>query len=262
MNPLYYVTFTSATLVASFILFKGFNTTDIVNTLSLISGFLITFTGVYLLNLSRQDPNGNKMLAGNHTDVAGTDMVSTLQTRRSMQSRRSMGSRHSFSSRSHTDRDGLMRRADGNGFSLNSEKIRGLGVILRFIQGTTNITPYRPPIIPTVYADKMMCGRLPIDPNLARAVDSLDEILMTAQEGNACRESTSDMLRNLQLKPNDEKEYLIDVDQRTKGAIWIHPPYNECIELLAPFMPYKGCRLTRFDFCGGLRGCRDRCFYS
>lgn len=55
VNPLYYVTFTTATLCASFILFSGFNTTDTINTLSLICGFLITFTGVYLLNLSRTD---------------------------------------------------------------------------------------------------------------------------------------------------------------------------------------------------------------
>lgn len=107
VNPLYYVTFTTATLCASFILFSGFNTTDPTNTLSLLCGFLITFTGVYLLNLSRQDPNGVKMLAGQHSDVGGTDMVSSIQTRLSMQARRS-----SVGSRGHTDRDGLMRAYD------------------------------------------------------------------------------------------------------------------------------------------------------
>ena len=55
VNPLYYVTFTTAVLSASFILFQGFNTTDRVNTVSLLSGFLIIFTGVYLLNLSQND---------------------------------------------------------------------------------------------------------------------------------------------------------------------------------------------------------------
>ncbi|KAI8634951.1 DUF803-domain-containing protein [Xylariaceae sp. FL1651] len=98
VNPLYYVTFTTATLCASFILFTGFNTTDVVNTLSLLSGFLITFTGVYLLNLSRRDPNGTKILAGQGTDISGTDMISSIQTRLSMQSRR--------------NRDGLMRAYD------------------------------------------------------------------------------------------------------------------------------------------------------
>ncbi|KUI62294.1 putative magnesium transporter NIPA4 [Cytospora mali] len=108
VNPLYYVTFTSATLCASFILFSGFNTTDPINTLSLICGFLVTFTGVYLLNLSRGDPNGFKMVSGRGGDDAvGTDIISQIQTRRSMEARRSLGS-HRVSA----DREGLMRAYD------------------------------------------------------------------------------------------------------------------------------------------------------
>ncbi|KAK4140543.1 magnesium transporter NIPA-domain-containing protein, partial [Dichotomopilus funicola] len=108
VNPLYYVTFTTATLCASFILFKGFNTTEAVNTLSLLCGFLVTFTGVYLLNLSRNDPNGNKILArrGNG-DITGTDMISSLQTRMSMEARRSQGG-----GSIHRDREGLIRAYD------------------------------------------------------------------------------------------------------------------------------------------------------
>lgn len=90
VNPLYYVTFTTATLVASFILFRGFNTTDAVNTLSLLSGFLVIFTGVYLLNLSRGDPDGHKILNGHIVDGVPTDGLTGLQTRRSMQTRRSV----------------------------------------------------------------------------------------------------------------------------------------------------------------------------
>ncbi|KAI0841443.1 DUF803-domain-containing protein [Hypoxylon sp. FL0890] len=112
VNPLYYVTFTTATLCASFILFGGFNTTDTINTLSLLCGFLVTFTGVYLLNLSRRDPNGTMALAGQSTDATGTDMISSLQTRLSMQARRSTGSRMSVGSRGHSDREGLMRAYD------------------------------------------------------------------------------------------------------------------------------------------------------
>lgn len=112
VNPLYYVTFTTATLCASFILFSGFNTTDVVNTLSLLCGFLITFTGVYLLNLSRADPHGMRALAGRSTDATGTDMISSIQTRLSMQARRSTDPRSSIGSRGHTDRDGLMRAYD------------------------------------------------------------------------------------------------------------------------------------------------------
>lgn len=56
---MYYVGFSSATIAASLILFQGFNTTDATNTISLIAGFVVTFLGVHLLNLSRApDPPG------------------------------------------------------------------------------------------------------------------------------------------------------------------------------------------------------------
>ncbi|KAH0614067.1 uncharacterized protein H6S33_005953 [Morchella sextelata] len=94
VTPLYYVTFTTATLIASFILFQGFNTTDPVNTISLLCGFLIIFSGVYLLNISRTDPNGKRILANGRASTSydegvPTDGITGLQVRRSMQLRRS-----------------------------------------------------------------------------------------------------------------------------------------------------------------------------
>ncbi|KAF9236071.1 magnesium transporter NIPA-domain-containing protein [Melanogaster broomeanus] len=53
VNPMYYVGFSSATIVASLILFQGFNTTDATNTITLLAGFTVTFLGVHLLNISR-----------------------------------------------------------------------------------------------------------------------------------------------------------------------------------------------------------------
>ncbi|KAF8555483.1 DUF803-domain-containing protein [Imleria badia] len=68
VNPMYYVGFSTATIVASLILFQGFNTTDGTNTMTLLAGFTVTFLGVHLLNLSRQsDPpkaNGHSALEG------------------------------------------------------------------------------------------------------------------------------------------------------------------------------------------------------
>jgi len=52
VNPIYYVGFCTATIVASLILFKGFNTTSASNTVSLLSGFIVTFLGVHILNLA------------------------------------------------------------------------------------------------------------------------------------------------------------------------------------------------------------------
>lgn len=53
VNPMYYVGFSTATIVASMILFQGLNTSGGVTTVSLICGFIITFLGVHLLNISR-----------------------------------------------------------------------------------------------------------------------------------------------------------------------------------------------------------------
>lgn len=136
VNPLYYVTFTTATLCASFILFKGFNTADAVNTLSLLSGFLVIFAGVYLLNLSRGDPDGHRLLNGSIEDGVPTDAIASLQTRRSMQARRSLEAHRlsngsvGFSNRE--DREGLIHSYDeeNGGFGLSdltedSEGING-----------------------------------------------------------------------------------------------------------------------------------------
>ncbi|KAI5858630.1 magnesium transporter NIPA-domain-containing protein [Tricharina praecox] len=93
VNPIYYVTFTTFTLVASFVLFRGFNTNDPVNTISLLCGFLIIFTGVYLLNLSRTDPHGKHNGANGSAlpfdDGIPTDGISGMHSRHSMQMRRS-----------------------------------------------------------------------------------------------------------------------------------------------------------------------------
>ncbi|KAJ7465502.1 DUF803-domain-containing protein [Mycena latifolia] len=55
VNPIYYVGFCTATIVASLILFKGLNTTSASNTISLLSGFIVTFLGVHILNLAMLD---------------------------------------------------------------------------------------------------------------------------------------------------------------------------------------------------------------
>ena len=94
---MYYVTFTTAVLTASFILFQGFNTSNTVNTLSLLSGFIVIFLGVALLDMSRKDPTGHQFI-GERGEGLPTDGLSALQTRYSMQSQRSWeGHRRSIS---------------------------------------------------------------------------------------------------------------------------------------------------------------------
>ncbi|ORX89528.1 DUF803-domain-containing protein [Basidiobolus meristosporus CBS 931.73] len=50
VTPIYYVFFTTATIVASAILFQGFNETNPANLASLFCGFFTIFIGVFLLN--------------------------------------------------------------------------------------------------------------------------------------------------------------------------------------------------------------------
>ncbi|KAI0294853.1 magnesium transporter NIPA-domain-containing protein [Multifurca ochricompacta] len=54
VNPLYYVCFSTATIIASLILFQGLNTDNPANTVSLVVGFIIIFIGMHLLELSRK----------------------------------------------------------------------------------------------------------------------------------------------------------------------------------------------------------------
>ncbi|KAG2003516.1 DUF803 domain membrane protein [Coprinopsis cinerea AmutBmut pab1-1] len=53
VNPMYYVGFSSATILASLILFQGLYNTSTSTGVSLVTGFVITFLGVHLLNYSR-----------------------------------------------------------------------------------------------------------------------------------------------------------------------------------------------------------------
>ena len=56
VNTIYYVFFTTSTILASVLLFQGFNTST-APAVSLLGGFVVIFTGVYLLNLNRMiDP--------------------------------------------------------------------------------------------------------------------------------------------------------------------------------------------------------------
>ncbi|KAF2232022.1 DUF803-domain-containing protein [Viridothelium virens] len=115
VNPLYYVTFTTFTLLASFILFRGFNTTSPINTISLLSGFLVIFAGVYLLNLSREDPEGTSLSTKHaskyNDDAIPTDPIAGIGTRRSMQARRSVDSAR-LSSSFGRESSGLMHSYD------------------------------------------------------------------------------------------------------------------------------------------------------
>ncbi|PWN43585.1 DUF803-domain-containing protein [Ceraceosorus guamensis] len=84
VNPIYYVTFTTSTIFASFLLFNGFNTSGPASAVSLLGGFCVIFMGVYLLNLNRlvdpatQQPRMSLMTG---EGVAGTGRLSEAHDR-------------------------------------------------------------------------------------------------------------------------------------------------------------------------------------
>jgi hypothetical protein len=88
-------------------MFRGFNTAGATNTLSLLCGFLVIFSGVYLLNLSRKDPDTllgsgrNGSIGGFEESAIPTDSLTAFATRRSMQNRRESGD-HSGGSNRHS----------------------------------------------------------------------------------------------------------------------------------------------------------------
>lgn len=63
---MYYVGFSTCTIVASIILFQGLNTDDPANSISLLAGFITTFLGVHLLELSRMPGGSGGAGAGNN----------------------------------------------------------------------------------------------------------------------------------------------------------------------------------------------------
>lgn len=74
VNPIYFVCFTTATIIASAILFQGFNTDNPTNVASLICGFVIIFTGVYLLDsIARGNSDTQRRMAELNSDGEGEE---------------------------------------------------------------------------------------------------------------------------------------------------------------------------------------------
>ncbi|KAJ6545815.1 DUF803-domain-containing protein [Mycena vulgaris] len=71
----------TATIVASLILFKGFNTTSPSNTVSLLCAFIVTFLGVHVLNLamvSESEPRAESQVSLG--DSAGRGSLNSVRT--------------------------------------------------------------------------------------------------------------------------------------------------------------------------------------
>ena len=89
--------------------------------MSLLCGFLVTFAGVYLLNLSRGDPNGVELVSGNHSSYpTRNDSIFSMEDLR--QSIGEGWQRQSLGGARGGDREGLMRAYNDEdaGFELDT----------------------------------------------------------------------------------------------------------------------------------------------
>lgn len=141
VNPLYYVCFSTSTIIASTILFHGLNTTGGTNTISLLCGFYIISLGVYLLNVSRSDPTGipvpNSSRLGRHSRSNSHSLLESgiLGPRLSMSTRLSMESntRDSFDQTRHSSRaEGTRRPSNGGLFRIGGATVGGVEPLFEF----------------------------------------------------------------------------------------------------------------------------------
>ncbi|KAI6121935.1 magnesium transporter NIPA-domain-containing protein [Pisolithus croceorrhizus] len=131
VNPMYYVGFSTATILASLILFQGFNTTGGTNTVTLLLGFIVTFLGVHLLNLSRQ-PDPAPLSGGHSTLESGL-----LNPRMSLQGRPSLDG---WGATSEVGPDGFLRSA-GHGRRSSLYRVQSTTLFNAFEEGPRGDVP-------------------------------------------------------------------------------------------------------------------------
>ncbi|KAL7415162.1 magnesium transporter NIPA-domain-containing protein [Mrakia frigida] len=119
VNPMYYVFFSTATIIASLVLFQGLGTPGAKDSFSLLCGFLVIFMGVYLLNLSRdpEPPHRHGVLE-----------AGLMQPRISIAGRYSVDDphEHPLHSAGHGRRSSLFRQQSNSLFDAFNEESVGL----------------------------------------------------------------------------------------------------------------------------------------
>ncbi|KAL8279752.1 hypothetical protein RQP46_007847 [Phenoliferia psychrophenolica] len=118
VNPSYFVGFSTATIIASTILFHGLNTTGGQNTISLLCGLYIISLGVYLLNISRSENESTTDRANRHSLLE----TGILGSRTSLSTRLSMGSDGDEEHTLRGSRD--VRRSPGTLFEYEDEGVQ------------------------------------------------------------------------------------------------------------------------------------------
>ncbi|EMC97210.1 hypothetical protein BAUCODRAFT_147358 [Baudoinia panamericana UAMH 10762] len=116
--------------------------------------------------------------------------------------------------------------ANGNGYSLSTTDIKGLGIVLTF----SSIGDPKPvPFIPTRAVSQMMCGILPACPRLVRRTQGFEVIEDILEKGD--RVSLKTTLVLLGVAP--EVIHKIEAQNLSEA-------HNEAIILLCPYLPVSG----------------------
>ncbi|KAF1970279.1 hypothetical protein BU23DRAFT_570869 [Bimuria novae-zelandiae CBS 107.79] len=122
-------------------------------------------------------------------------------------------------------------QADGNGYSLTSTDVRGLGTVLRFTSAGTH--GQFPRIVPSRAADKMLFGIVPGDPILVRK-----DLPLITKDGKITDISRVSELLNLST-------LACKAPRDTSAEV-----FNDTVTLILPFLPLGGSTITSYCFPG------------
>ena len=156
-------------------------------------------------------------------------------------------------------------RASGNGYSLSSTSIRGLGMVVQFSPDLGNRRPGD--LIPSKAADKMICGILP-------GCSELEIRDYPLIGDNKKLSHVKSFLADLRVSPNTIAD-MADPGAAHRMAWWEmnirRPPFNDAVILLCPFMPFdmeinplqtSDCCAVQFPGWLGMEPCSTFTYYE
>lgn len=126
-------------------------------------------------------------------------------------------------------------QAEGNGYSLTSTKVQGLGIVLKFSSVGRHSKFQR--IVPSKAGDKLMCGMIPGDSDLVKR-----DFETVRPDRVIVRPHVQD---GILIQIGVAENYRAEIE---KGAC--QEPENEFLMLLCPFLPLKHSNIVCYNLFG------------
>ena len=133
------------------------------------------------------------------------------------------------------DLDGEGLQANGNGFSLSTTDVRGLGNVLRFT--TTGLHERFDRLIPSRAGDKLLNGIIPGCPRLVE-----QDFHMIGNDRQLIKLESAGGLFSKVGVPDEKAKMYVHPDRHWSET------HNELVILLCPFLPLTGSTIARFTF--------------